>query len=201
MEFLVKARGRPERLAILPGTYHPVTRAHLALAEAALEHTDEVLFAMPRELPHKCYEGVDLPTRLELLRKAFAGADRFSIGVTQRGLFLDIARECRTAYGNNVDLWLLCGRDAAERIVSWDYRDAPAIEEQLREFGLLVADRDGPFVPPPSLQDRMRRLPFPDLWSDVSATEVRRRIAAGEPWEYLVPEVVIPDIRRLYSRS
>jgi nicotinate-nucleotide adenylyltransferase len=201
MEFLVRARGRPERLAILPGTYHPVTHAHVALAEAALEHADEVLLVMSRGLPHKRYEGVDLPARLELLRKAFSGADRFSIGVTEGGLFLDIARECRIIYGNNIDLWLLSGRDAAERIVSWDYGDGPAIDEQLGEFGLLVADRSGPFVPPPSLQNRVRRLPFPDLWSSVSATEVRRRIAAGEPWEHLVPEPVIPDIRRLYSTS
>jgi nicotinate-nucleotide adenylyltransferase len=201
MEFLVKAPGRPACIGILPGSYHPVTAAHLALAEAALSHVDEVLLAMPREFPHKRYESLELVARLELLNNAVADRERFSIGVSEGGLFLEIARECRLVYGNDCHLWLICGRDAAERIVGWDYKDGPGIAAQLDEYGLLVGDREGSFEPPAGLRHRVHRLPMPPRWSGVSATDVRRRIAAGEPWEHLVPERVVADVRRLYTNG
>jgi nicotinate-nucleotide adenylyltransferase len=201
MELVVKAAGDPARLGILPGSFHPVTRAHVALAEAALDRVDEVLLVMPRAFPHKRYEGVSLADRLELLRQALAGGGRFSIGVSEGGLFLEIARECRAVYGPRCELWLLCGRDAAERIIGWDYTGAPGIAEQLEEYGLLVADREGSFAPPAALAPRVRRLPMSAAWSRVSSSEVRRRIAAGEPWERLVPEAVAPGVRRLYGAA
>ena len=55
MEFFRRAAGRPNRLGILPGTFNPVTVAHLALAHAALRHVDEVVFVLPRVFPHKNY--------------------------------------------------------------------------------------------------------------------------------------------------
>ena len=41
----------------------------------------------------------------------------FEVEVSSGGLFIDIARECR-ARRDDADIWLLCGRDAAERIVA-----------------------------------------------------------------------------------
>jgi hypothetical protein len=41
----------------------------------------------------------------------------------------------------------MCGRDAAERIVGWDYGDGPPIQDQLNEFRLLVASREGEYSP------------------------------------------------------
>src|SRR5437764_13792105 len=101
----------PVRLGILPGTFNPPTRAHLALAEAALKHVDEVLFVLPREFPHKVYEGASFDERMEMLRAA-ADQPRFSIASTGGGLFIEIARECRETYGDAA-LCFLCGRDAA----------------------------------------------------------------------------------------
>ena len=156
MEFRLRAEGAPTRLGVLPGAYHPVTRAHLALAEAALAHVDHVLLVMPRELPHKRYEGVGLEQRLALVERAVNG--RHSIAISDGGLFIDIARECRDAYGSSCEPWFICGRDAAERIVNWDYGAGAGIADQLREYGLLVADRHGRYEPPPQLLHRVRRL-------------------------------------------
>lgn len=199
MEFVRRAAGTPSKLGVLPGAFHPPTRAHLGLARAALSMVDEVVFVLPRAFPHKQYEGVGLAERLRLVEAATADEPRFSVAVSEGGLFIEIARECRQAYGPEPELWFLCGRDAAERFLHWDYGRPDAVEVMLREFGLLVADRGGRFEPPPVLASRIRRLPLPADYSEISATEVRNRVRAGRPWEHLVPESIAEQVRRIYK--
>ena len=93
----------------------------------------------------------------------------------------------------------VCGRDAAERIAGWDYGRADAFPEMLREVGLLVAARRGEFEPPEPLRAAIRRLESPEEFDDVSASEVRRRIARGETWEHLVPDEIVAMVRRVYA--
>src|SRR5437588_12711265 len=104
MDFLQRAVRRPERLGIFPGTFNPVTVAHLALGRAGLRHVDEVVFVLPRVFPHKNYSGASFAERLELLRAAVAGDETFSLAVAGGGLFAEIAQECRAAYGDEVRL-------------------------------------------------------------------------------------------------
>src|SRR5580658_3860180 len=59
-----------KRVGVIAGAFNPVTRAHVALAEAARAHVDEIVFAVPRVLPHKEYEGASLAQRVEMLRRA-----------------------------------------------------------------------------------------------------------------------------------
>ena len=198
MQFLVRASGRPARLGILPGTFHPPTRAHLALGRAGLEVCDEVLFVLPRELPHKRYEDVGFADRARMLVAAIEGEPRFSAGVSEGGLFAEIAGECRAAYGPGTRLAVLCGRDAAERIVGWDYGRPKAIEEMLEGFDLLVAARGGDYAAPPALARHIHTLKLAEDMSEVSATEVRRRIRAGRQWSGLVPPGGVPLVEKLY---
>ena len=198
MEFLKRADATPERLGILPGTFNPVTVAHLALARAALGQVDEVVFVLPQLLPHKDYSGVSFSERLEILREATGGEPRWSVASSRGGLFLDIARECREHYGEGVQLTFLCGRDAAERIATWDYGKPNAFPESLREFDLLVASRSGAYEPSPDIAAAVRRLEMSCDFDAVSATEIRERIAAGLPWEHLVPEAVRDRVRQAY---
>ena len=71
----------------------------------------------------------------------------------------------------------------------------------LEEFGLLVAARQGEFAIPPHFSHKVRPLLMNDGFDDVSATEVRRRIAAGEPWEHLVPPEILTLVRQIYSST
>src|SRR5579871_3522888 len=132
MIFVRRADGSPSRLGILPGTFNPVTVAHLGLAGAARGVCDEVLFVLPRVFPHKEYSGASLDERIEMLDSALRGLSGFSLAVADRGLFVDIAEECRAAYGAQVRLSFLCGRDAAERIAGWQYGHPGAFAEMLR---------------------------------------------------------------------
>lgn len=200
MEFFRQAAGRPSRLAVLPGAFNPVTVAHLELAHAALPMVDEVVFVLPRTLPHKEYEGASFAERIEMLEAAAGGHPRFSIAVADHGRFVDIAQECREAYGGDVRLTFLCGRDAAERVAGWDYGRPGAFAEMLRQFDLLVASRSGDYTPAPEFRHAIRSLPLSGDFDHVSATDVRNRIVRGEPWEHLVPPAIRQHIGKIYCR-
>ncbi|HEY1242507.1 MAG TPA: nicotinate-nicotinamide nucleotide adenylyltransferase [Bryobacteraceae bacterium] len=198
MEFIRRAAGAPSRLGILPGTFNPVTVAHLALAQAGRRHCGEVLFVLPRVFPHKPYSGATLQQRLDLLDAAL-DSDGFSLAVAEGGLFAEIAEECRQEYGRDVRLSFLCGRDAAERIAGWDYGSPGAFAGMLRRFDLLVARRQGEFTPASELAGGVERLDIPPDIEVVSATEVRNRLACGQGWEHLVPQAVRERVREIYG--
>ena len=181
------------KTGVLAGAFNPVTRAHRALADAALGVVDEIVCVLPRAYPHKELHGASIEERIEMLRRA--GFDR--IETTDGGLFIEIARELRRP---GRELYFICGRDAAERVLSWDYGEAGAIGRMLEEFSLLVAARQGRFDPPPHLSGAVLTLPTPAELDAISSTEVRRRIEAGEGWEGLVPEAVRESVRRIYSK-
>lgn len=201
MRIFRKAAVTPRRLGILPGAFHPPTKAHLALAQAALDQSEaeEVLFVLPAVLPHKHYDGLPIEKRLEMLEPATEHELRFSVAISEGGLFLQIARECRAEYGEGVALRFLCGRDAAERIFSWDYGDLPAIGKQLEEYQLLVAPRRGEYRPPFELSKAIARIALAEVFDEVSSREVRAMIALGQPWEHLVPDRIVDQVREQYA--
>lgn len=199
MEFFRRASNSPGKLAILAGAFNPPTRAHLALARAALRTADEVLFVLPRVFPHKEYSGAAFEDRLRMIELALAGEPRYSIAAAAQSLFTDLARACRESYGGGVELFIVCGRDAAERAANWDYGAPNAFPRQLAEFRLLVAPRQGAYLPPPELRERIVELAMEPGFDLVSATEVRERIRSGRDWEHLTPESIAPLVREIYS--
>jgi len=181
-----------KRIGVLAGAFNPVTRAHLALADAAARIVDEVVFVVPRVYPHKHFHGAGLDERIEMLKLA----SKHRVEIATGGLFIDIARELKQP---DTEIMFICGRDAAERVIDWDYGEAGAIEKLLTEFSILVAERRGTYEAPAHLRHRVERLELDHDFNDVSSTEVRRRIAAGEPWEHLVPEAIAAHVVRIYA--
>jgi cytidyltransferase-like protein len=176
----------------LAGSFNPPTVAHLELAQAAGRRVDALICVVPRAFPHKDYSGATLDQRIEMLESAGPEIP-YAIAVTDQGLFIDIGRECREHYGPEARLSFVCGRDAAERILTWDYGRPGVVEEMLREFELLVAPRGGHFAPPPEYRDRIHALEVRSGHEGVSSTEVRER------WEHLVPERIRERVREIYS--
>jgi nicotinate-nucleotide adenylyltransferase len=201
MEFLRRASGAgpcPARVGIFAGAFNPVTVAHLALARAALSQVGEVVFVLPKIFPHKPYHGAPFAQRVEMLHAALANEPAFSIASADSGLFVEIAAECREAYGEDVRLTFLCGRDAAERVLNWDYGGPEALNKMLRQFDLLVAARRGEFEIVANARHSVKILALDGEFDHVSSTEVRRRIAQGLAWEHLAPEGARELVRRVY---
>ncbi len=186
-----------DRVGIFPGAFSPVTRAHLALARAAIEqHTlAQVVFLLPKNFPHKQYVGAGFGDRIAMLRAALADEAQCAIASSEKGLFHEIAAEARQHYAAAVELFLLCGRDAAERIVNWDYGDGPNFARQLEDFQLLAASREGDYEPPPAVRERVHTVRLGPEWSGVSASAAREAIGLGQEWESLVPAAAARVIR------
>jgi len=198
MKFYHRRVDKPRAVGILAGSFNPPTVAHVELAWAAASVVDEVLCVVPSKFPHKEYFGATLEQRLEMLSAAGISAPH-SIATTEQGLFVEIARECREHYDPGTRLYFICGRDAAERILHWDYGRPGVVEKMLKEFELLVAPRGGAYAPPQAYRDRIHPLKASGGLEGVSSTEVRDRIAGGESWEHLVPEGIIERVREIYS--
>jgi nicotinate (nicotinamide) nucleotide adenylyltransferase len=198
VQFFNRSRTSPARLGVLAGGFNPPTIAHLALAAGARDYVDQVLYVVPRVYPHKEYSGATLEQRVEMLGSLDLNLPQ-SIAVTEQGLLIDIARECRSEFGPDTRLYFLCGRDAAERVLGWDYGRGGVVEEMLNEFELLVASRSGEFVPPPEFRTRIHLLDLAGRHDHVSSTEVRERIARGEAWQHLVPKEIVEQVREIYS--
>lgn len=197
MEFLWGGGLKRETVALLPGAWNPPTLAHLAMAEASLSRAEEAVLVLPRAFPHKAPEGAPLEKRAEWLVALASTRPGLGVAWSDGGLFIDMAREVRRALSASRVL-LVCGRDAAERIVGWDYGACDSIERQLEEYELLVAPRQGEYVPPAELAARVHALHLGNGWHEVSSSEVRARIAAGQEWASLVPAEIRDSVRAAY---
>ena len=189
----------PRTVVLFPGSFNPPTVAHIELARRALIYGDEVVFVLPETFPHKSYDGVGPAERLLLVAAALDGEDRFSVAQSDGGLFIEMVREFYELTPNRPRVMVLCGRDAAERVVNWNYGKIGALAEQLDEYELLVAARGGSFDPPFGLRSRIHQLPLVADMGHISASELRKRIRNGEEWRHLAPEAIVDQVRVLYG--
>ena len=192
--------GGVKRLGILSGSFNPPTVAHIELLRAARPCVDALLCVVPRIFPHKDFFGATLEERLEMVTSATEDLD-CRVEPTIHGLFIDIARDLRARHGDGLNLFFLCGADAAERVIGWDYGEAGFTERMLREFQLLVAPRKIEYRPPPHLRDRVHPLSLQAVHQTISSTEVRERIAQGRPWEHFVPPQILEIVRQIYPAT
>ena len=197
VEFYQRFPGETRSLGILAGSFNPLTVAHLELARAAENYVDEVLLVVPSALPHKQYLGATLDQRVAMLASAGLPA-RYSVAATDQSLFVDIARALREYYDRGTRFSFVCGRDAAERVLHWDYGRSGVVAEMLQEFELLVAPRKGDYEAPAEFRGRIQELKLSKVQDHISSSEVRARIARGEPWEHLVPGPIVDQVREIY---
>jgi nicotinic acid mononucleotide adenylyltransferase len=166
----------------------------------ALDQSDEVIWVLPRTLPHKGFEGASFEARCRLLRTLAIQHAGFSAAVTDGGLYAEIAGEARDYFGAQIEIALVLGRDAAERIASWDYGAPGVFDDFVRRHRLLVAARSGEYEPAVHHRERISALPMESSLDEVSSSEVRRRIVDGEDWRALVPPGIEGIVENSYSR-
>ena len=190
----VSASG-PGRLGVLGGAYNPITCAHLAIADTVVSAfgLHEVLFLLPAVPPHKSIFGASLEQRLEMMQLAVPDRPYAAVGLSTHGLFLDMYQGLLGVYPPHTEVFFLTGRDAAERILTWNYDDAEAaLRQMFTAFQLIVCDRDGPFQLPDEplfapYRQRIHGCTLPPGFNHVSATEVRLRCQQGQSLDDLVP--------------
>ncbi|HEX7091769.1 MAG TPA: nicotinate-nucleotide adenylyltransferase [Longimicrobiales bacterium] len=183
------------RLGVFGGTFDPPHIGHLIVAQDAWAALglDRVLFVPAAEPPHKRGR-VRAPAalRLAMVEAACAGDARFEASDLEirRGgtsYTVDTLRALKERDPEGA-LFFLLGADQFRDIHTWR---SPLELARLAE--LVVLSRPGWPDVEPGIELPYRRLDVTCV--DVSATEIRRRVAAGEPIRYLVPAGVEAIIR------
>ncbi|MBI4543840.1 MAG: nicotinate-nucleotide adenylyltransferase [Gemmatimonadetes bacterium] len=184
------------RLGILGGTFDPPHIGHLIAAQdawSALE-LDRVVFVPAGRPPHKPGRAISpAAVRLAMLRVATAGDARFEVSDLELrrsgpSYSVDTLRELRERYPG-VALFFLVGADQLREMHSWR-----APEEIARLATVVMLARGGVRRAEPAVAVPYTVLPVTRV--DVSATEIRRRVAAGESIRYLVPLEVVTLIEQ-----
>jgi len=179
-----------KKIAIYGGTFDPVHHAHLILARQAIETLglDKVILVPAAISPLKKAAPVATgEVRLAMLQAAVKGEPEFEVNECELlrpppSYTIDTVedirrRECDAA------IYCLIGEDNVEQLPRW-HRFAEL--EKIVRF--VVLDRSGK-QPSHSYQLIHRRI-------DISATEIRRRVAQNESIRYLLPDSVEEIIQR-----
>ncbi|MHB8656456.1 MAG: nicotinate-nucleotide adenylyltransferase [Solirubrobacteraceae bacterium] len=195
------------RLGILGGTFNPPHLGHLVCGQEAhgALGLDRVILIPARVPPHKAVEdepGVE--HRLEMCRLAVRGDERFEVSDLEMhregpSYTVDTLERLHSEWPDT-QMFLILGGDVAAGLPHWR---AP---ERVVELAIpAVAKRDGTarqavlgaLAELPG-GERTRFFPMPGI--GISSTDVRHRVASGEPVRYLVPDPVARYIseNRLY---
>lgn len=108
------------------GTFDPVHRAHLAMADEAMDclGVDRLTLIPAGDPPHRPPPGAAAEHRLAMLQRACAGDARLRIDARELrrsgpSFSLLTLGECRAELGSEVPLVLVLGSDAAAGLGSW----------------------------------------------------------------------------------
>jgi nicotinate-nucleotide adenylyltransferase len=190
------------RIGVLGGTFDPVHYGHLVIAEevyATLELT-EMVFVPTGQPPHKTQEVITpAEHRLAMLELAIASNPHFTISRVDLdrpgpSYTVDTLRLLHKQWGEETAIYFVIGGDSLEDFLSW--YDAAGI---LKQLTYLVAVRRPGYNESEEYYDRLEaRLPgikqrllvveAPQF--EISATDIRLRVAEGRPIKYQTPESV-----------
>jgi len=195
------ARTGPRRIGVFGGTFDPIHEGHLAVARSARDAfgLDLVLF-VPAPRPWLRQRGPVAPPedRLQMVRLAVSGEPGSAVSTVDLDrpgptYTADTLRDLRSVYGAEAELYLVLGADSLRHLDRWE-----RAEDIIGQCVLAAVGRPG--APKPvELPDG-----HPGRWAkfaegpmlDVSATEIRRRLQAGESCEGILPSAVERYIRR-----
>ena len=189
------------KIALFGGTFDPVHDAHLAVARAAADAfgLDRVFFVVSGDPPHKTSRRhTPYEDRQRMVELACQSDSRFEaprledprVLQGRRSYSVDTIKRVRAGLDSDDELYFLLGEDAFRDLDIW-YRLADVVSAV--EF-LVVSRPDSDQQPEPAAPGlRARRLR--GVHHPASSTEIRRRLAAGDSVEGLLPEPVAEYIR------
>ncbi len=188
------------RIGVYGGTFAPVHNGHLAAAKAFIEQMQlDILYVIPTAIPpHKRIDGSDDPAhRYRMCELAFWNEEKVLVSDMEiarggKSFTVDTLRELS---GEDRRLFLLLGTDMMLTLDTW--RES---EEIFKLCYPIYVRREGS---DPILESRIvaknneylakygkivRRLMCDAI--ELSSTEIRRLVQAGQPISHLVPPVV-----------
>jgi len=178
------------KLGIFGGTFDPIHNGHLITAQSVREirNLDKILFIPSFLSPHKTGVKSAKPLhRLEMIKLAIEGVNFFDYNdyeITKGGISytVDTLRELKKSHD---DLEFIIGYDNIFQFHTW--KDPDEIMK-LAEIIVLKRKSSHPLT---SKDKYVKSAIFVQTRGiEISATDIRQRVATGKPIHFLVPEKV-----------
>ena len=182
-----------KRVLLYFGSFNPVHRGHIALAEYAVESNiaDEVILIVSPQNPHKQSDELAAEFSRYEMCQAACQASKYPEKILVSAVEFTLPRPSYTIdtlkflsenFGDKMAFSLLMGADNVERFDRWK-----SYEQILESYPIFVYPRRGYAVE--KFADRVTVLADAPLF-DYSATDVRTAIAEGGD----ISEMVIPEV-------
>lgn len=190
-----------KRVLLYFGSFNPVHRGHIALAEYAISDgfADQVVLIVSPQNPHK--EQGDLVaefSRYEMCQAACAASlypEQIQVSAVEFTLprpsyTIDTLNFLTENFGEQMEFSILMGADNIENFHRWK-----SYEQIIENYPILVYPRTGYYLSRSQFADRVVFLENAPLF-DISATEIRKAIAEGRD----ISDMVIPEVEQ-YIRN
>ncbi|MCG3138992.1 MAG: Nicotinate-nucleotide adenylyltransferase [Phycisphaerae bacterium] len=200
-----------QRVGLYGGTFDPIHHGHLIVARSVREQLalDRLVFIPAAHPPHKLAAArTPFDHRVQMIRLAIADEPAFDVDECESrrpgpSYTYDTVQHFRNMLAADAELFWLIGADSFGDLPGW-YR----IADLVSACQLITVSRPGwepEFAPlqnvlTPSALQRLRNGILTTPRVEISATDIRRRVAAGRSIRYLVPEATAVYIttRQLY---
>lgn len=190
-----------KRVLLYFGSFNPVHRGHIALAEYAISDgfADQVVLIVSPQNPHK--EQSDLAaefSRYEMCQAACAASlypEQIQVSAVEFTLprpsyTIDTLNFLTENFGEQMEFSILMGADNIENFHRWK-----SYEQIIDNYPIFVYPRTGYYLSRSQFADRVVFLENAPLF-DISATEIRKAIAEGRD----ISDMVIPEVEQ-YIRN
>lgn len=199
------------RIGIFGGTFDPPHLGHLILAAETQDQLglDRLLWVLTPDPPHKQNHSISPASlRLELVQAATQDNPSFELSrvdIDRPGpqYAVDTVKLLACKYPG-AEMFYLIGGDSLHDLPSWHLPQK--LVQEVTAFGVMRRPGDNVDLAHleqalPGISEKVRFVDAPLL--EISASEIRRRIAEGRPYRYYLPETVYTLIqtRHLYQKA
>jgi nicotinate-nucleotide adenylyltransferase len=203
------------KIILFGGTFDPIHLGHTKVAASAAEYlcADKVIFIPAKHSPLKSFppKASDID-RLEMVKLAIADHEIFEANDCELkklapSYTLDTVRQFEVEYGDESSVYWLVGADSIDELVRWH-----DIVELIDECNLAVMYRAG-FGKPDFTGyeelwgrgriEKLQKNIIPTPLIDISSTDVRKRLTAGQDVAQMLHPAVLSYIKKhgLYKKN
>ncbi len=204
-----------KKLGIFSGSFNPLTLAHARMIEDTLTmyQLDEVLLLLAKANVDKDIFGLPLAARLVTLKKYAAHCQKFSVGVSSHGRYIDKVTALKAIFPSDTEFHFIVGYDTLVRIFDPKYYTNFHVELQALFISarFIVANRAEAdiktlkaFIAQPEIRQYTSYISWlllPETYAYMSSTEVRELLDQDRAIEHLVPPSILAMLDRNLAKS